>query len=364
MPDHIIPLVMCGGAGTRLWPLSREAYPKQFLKLFGPRSMFQDTMLRVSHRDLFNKPIIVTGAAHRFLVMEQLAEIGVEADILLEPARRDSGPAIVAGTLFAQRRDPNAVVLALASDHVVTDVEAFVAACRDSLAAAAQGRIVTFGIQPTRPATEYGYISPGETIDPPLRVVRRFVEKPDSATASSYIDNGYLWNSGNFIFRTETLLEEYKAADLASIDAIARAVTEAVADPPFIRLGKEAFETATPISIDYAVMERTTRAAVVAVSCGWSDIGSWQAVWDFSVKNADGNAARGHVVFENSHNCVVISERGIVALNGVDDLAVIVTDDAILVSRRSDSSGLKRLASSLKTAASPITESPPSPRDT
>lgn len=359
MSDHIIPLVMCGGAGTRLWPLSREQYPKQFLKLFGPRSMFQETLLRVSGRDLFDRPIIVTGAAHRFLVMEQLAEIGVQADILLEPARRDSGPAIVAGALFAQRRGPHAVVLALASDHVVTDVDAFVAACRISRDAAAEGRIVTFGIQPTRPATEYGYISPGETIHPPIRIVRRFVEKPDSATASTYIDNGYLWNSGNFMFRTDTVLDEYKAADPVSLDAIARAVTEAIADPPFIRLDKDAFEAATPISIDYAVMERTARAAVVAVSCGWSDIGSWQAVWDFSVRNDDGNAARGHVVFENARNCIVISERGTVALNGVDDVAVIVTDDAVLVSRRSDSSGLKRLASSLKAA-----EQHPGTRDT
>jgi mannose-1-phosphate guanylyltransferase/mannose-6-phosphate isomerase len=351
MPDHINPLVMCGGAGTRLWPLSREQYPKQFLKLFGPRSMFQDTILRASDRNIFGKPVVITGAAHRFLVLEQLAEIGIEADILLEPARRDSGPAIVAGANFIEGRDPNSVVLALASDHVVTDTNAFVAACSASLDVAASGQIVTFGIQPTRPATEYGYISPGETIRAPLRVVREFVEKPDIATATRYIESGYLWNSGNFIFRADTVLGEYKAADPASGEAIERAVRNAAMESPFTRLDKEAFESATPISIDYAVMERTRHASVIPVSCGWSDVGSWQAVWDLSAKDENGNAARGTAAFENSHNCVVVSEKTMVTLNGVNDLAVIVTEDQILVSHRLDSEGLKRLASRLKTTA-------------
>lgn len=351
MPDRIIPLVMCGGAGTRLWPLSRERSPKQFLKLFGPRSMFQDTILRVRDRALFDRPIVVTGAAHRFLVLEQLAEIGVEADILLEPARRDSGPAIVAGATFARQRRTSAVVLALASDHMVTDVDGFVAACRTALRAAIQGKIVVFGVQPTGPATDYGYISPGGTIDPPLRSVQRFIEKPDAAAAARYIASGYLWNSGNFVFQADTMLGEYKAADPASCDAIARAVDNAVTETPFTRLDKDSFESATPISIDYAVMERTSRAAVVPVSYGWSDIGSWQAVWEFSARNEDGNVARGAAVFENSRDCLVISERTVVALNGVSDLAVVVTDDAILVSRRQDASGLKKLVSTLKAAA-------------
>lgn len=359
MPDRIIPLIMCGGAGTRLWPLSRDQYPKQFLKLFGPRSMFQDAILRVSNRDLFDKPCIVTGEAHRFLVLEQLREIKSDADILLEPARRDSGPAIVAGAMFAERRRSNAIVAALASDHMVADGEAFIAACEASLSAAIAGRIVTFGVRPTRPATEYGYISPGETIEAPLRAVRQFVEKPDTATATRYIENGYLWNSGNFIFRSDVLLDEYRSADPTSSDTIMRAVQHAAADSSFVHLDRTSFEGATPISIDYAVMERTNRAAVIPVSFGWSDIGSWQAVWDFSSKNKDGNATRGNAIFENSHNCMVMSEKTIVALNGVDDLAVIVTDDAILVSRRQDSNGLKELVSTLKATAAPITDQPP-----
>src|ERR1700689_2231926 len=183
----IIPLIMCGGAGTRLWPASREVHPKQFLPLFGTRSTFQNTMLRVSHAGLFDRPIVITNKAYRFMVLEQLAEIGLEADVLLEPMRRDSGPAIAAGAAFAQTRDREAIVLALAADHVVRDTGAFVAACRQGLVAADAGKIVTFGVAPERAATEYGYISPGEVISGEVRSVGKFVEKPDPATATNYV---------------------------------------------------------------------------------------------------------------------------------------------------------------------------------
>src|SRR3954454_18384997 len=195
MDRRIIPLIMCGGAGTRLWPASREVRPKQFLPLFGVRSTFQDTLARVSNPELFERPIVITNAVYRFMVLEQLAEIGVEADILLEPMRRDSGPAIAAGAAFAQTRDSEAVVLALAADHVVRDNAAFIAACRQGLSAAELGSIVTFGVQPERAATEYGYINPGEIISGEVRSVAKFVEKPDPATAAEYIKAGYLWNS-------------------------------------------------------------------------------------------------------------------------------------------------------------------------
>src|SRR5580698_9507469 len=193
MNKRIIPLIMCGGAGTRLWPASREVRPKQFLPLFGVRSTFQDTLTRVSDPTLFERPIVITNKAYRFMVLEQLAEIGLEADVLLEPMRRDSGPAIAAGAAFAQARDREAVVLALAADHVVRDTAAFVAACRQGLVAADAGKIVTFGVAPERAATEYGYISPGEAISGEVRSVAKFVEKPDPATAANYIRDGYLW---------------------------------------------------------------------------------------------------------------------------------------------------------------------------
>jgi mannose-1-phosphate guanylyltransferase/mannose-6-phosphate isomerase len=356
MDRRITPLIMCGGTGTRLWPASREGRPKQFLPLFGPRSTFQDTLLRVSDERLFERPIIITNVAYRFMVFEQLAEIGRTADILLEPMRRDSGPAIAAGAVFAQMRDNDAVVLALAADHVVNDAEAFVTACRHGLIAANAGNIVTFGVKPERPATEYGYIRPGETISGEVRAVAEFVEKPDAAVAAEYVKSGYFWNSGNFMFRAGTLLDEYREVDSDSVQAITEAVTAAGRDIGFVTLDPDAFEKAKIISIDYAVMEKTSHAAVVPIACGWSDIGSWHAVWELSDKDEHGNATRGNAIFEDSHNCNVSTDRALVALEGVDDLVVVATQDAVLVSRQKDANGLKRLVAKLKAAAPQVTE--------
>ena len=356
MDGRIIPLIMCGGAGTRLWPASREVHPKQFLPLFGTRSTFQDTLLRVSDATLFDRPIIITNNAYRFMVLEQLAEIGLEADVLLEPMRRDSGPAIAAGAVFAQMRDNDAIVLALAADHVVRDNAAFVAACREGLAPAGAGRIVTFGVRPERAATEYGYISAGDIISGEVRAVAKFVEKPDPTAAAAYIKSGYYWNSGNFMFRASVLLDEYRNVDAASVQAISDAVAKAGRDLGFVKLDRDAFGSAKAISIDYAVMEKTSRAAVVPVSCGWSDVGSWHAVWELSDKDAQGNAARGAAVFEDSRNCNVSTDRALVALEGVDDLVVVATQDAVLVSRQKDANGLKRLVARLKTVAPAVTE--------
>ena len=356
MNGRIIPLIMCGGAGTRLWPASREVNPKQFLRLFGVRSTFQDTLARVSDPALFERPIVITNAAYRFMVLEQLGEIGLEADVLLEPARRDSGPAIAAGAAFAHGRDRDAIVLALAADHVVGDVPAFLAACREGLTVAAEGRIVTFGVRPERPATEYGYISPGDAISGEVRAVAKFVEKPDPATAASYISAGYLWNSGNFMFRASVLLDEYRKVDPQSVQSVAEAVGKAGRDLGFVTLEQEAFGSAKAISIDYAVMEKTSLAAVVPVACGWSDVGSWHAVWELSQKDEQGNAAQGTAVFEDSRNCNVSTDRALVALEGVDDLVVIATQDAVLVSRQKDANGLKRLVAKLKTVAPQVTE--------
>jgi mannose-1-phosphate guanylyltransferase/mannose-6-phosphate isomerase len=356
MDRRIVPLIMCGGAGTRLWPASRAVHPKQFLPLFGERSTFQDTMLRVSDGSLFERPIVITNTAYRFMVAEQLAEIGLDADVLLEPMRRDSGPAIAAGAAFALLRDKDAVVLALAADHVVDDTAAFVAACRQGLVAADAGRIVTFGVKPERAATEYGYISSGDVISGEVRSVAKFVEKPDPVTAAGYIKSGYLWNSGNFMFRASVLLDEYGSVDAASVQAVTDAVTGAGRDLGFVTLEPAAFESAKAISIDYAVMEKTARAAVVPVACGWSDVGSWHAVWELSDKDTEGNAARGAAVFEDSRNCNVSTDRALVALEGVDDLVVVATQDAVLVSRQKDADGLKRLVARLKTKAPQVTE--------
>lgn len=356
MDRRIIPLIMCGGAGTRLWPASREVRPKQFLPLFGIRSTFQETLARVSDSTLFERPIVITNAAYRFMVLEQLAEIGIEADVLLEPMRRDSGPAIAAGAAFAQAREREAIVLALAADHVVLDTAAFIAACRQGLIAADAGNIVTFGVKPERAATEYGYINPGKAIAGEVRAVEKFVEKPDAATAAGYVKSGYLWNSGNFMFRAGVLLDEYRNVDAGSVTVVSEAVGKAGRDLGFVTLDPDSFAKAKAISIDYAVMEKTSRAAVVPVSCGWSDVGSWHAVWELSDKDGEGNAAQGTAVFEDSRNCNVSTDRALVALEGVDDLVVVATQDAVLVSRQKNSNGLKRLVAKLKTVAPQVTE--------
>ena len=357
MSDHIIPLIMCGGAGTRLWPASRENRPKQFLRLFGANSTFQYTMLRVSDPGLFARPVVITNAAYRFMVLEQLADINLEADILLEPARRDSGPAIATGAAFALTRDPKAVVLALAADHVVQDTPAFVEACRKALNVANAGRIVTFGVRPERAATEYGYIQPGTKISGDIVTVAKFVEKPDAKTAAAYVKDGYLWNSGNFMFSAAMLLDEYRSVDAASVAAVSEAVKGAGRDLGFVTLPAESFEKAKAISIDYAVMEKTKQAVVMPMSCGWSDVGSWHAVWELSGKDEQGNSSQGAVaVFEDSHNCNVSSDKALVALEGVNDLVVVATQDAILVSRQNDPNGLKRLVAKLKTKAPEVTE--------
>jgi mannose-1-phosphate guanylyltransferase/mannose-6-phosphate isomerase len=263
---------MCGGAGTRLWPASRENRPKQFLPLFGPLSTFQETIRRVSDPALFGRPVVVTNAQYRFLVAEQLAAIGAQADILLEPLRRDSGPAIVAGAAFALRRGDDPLLVALAADHVVTDPLAFAKVCVTAGEAAQDDRIVMFGVEPTRAATEYGYIRPGAPIAPGLFGIERFVEKPDAEIAARYVAEGYVWNSGNFVFRAGFLLEEYRRFEPESCAAVEAAIQEAATDLGFVTLAPDAFGRAAAKSIDYAVMERTERAAVMPVSYGWSDV--------------------------------------------------------------------------------------------
>jgi mannose-1-phosphate guanylyltransferase/mannose-6-phosphate isomerase len=356
MSSLIVPLIMCGGAGTRLWPASREGRPKQFLRLFGRYSTFQDTVHRVCDQALFAAPIVMTNGQYRFLVAEQLAEIGVAADILLEPIRRDSAPAIAAGAVYAKRRGGNPIVLALAADHVVADTEAFRAACRAARDAAARGYIVTFGVKPDRPATEYGYICPGPALGEGACTVKSFFEKPDEPTATRYIKEGYLWNSGNFIFGADTILDDYRAFEPESADAVAAAVANAGADLGFVTLAAKPFAQARAVSIDFAVMEKTTRAAVVPVSFGWSDVGSWQAVWELAQRDTSGNAARGEALFVATRGSYVASDKPLVALLGVDNLVVIATEDALLVARRDNLGEMKQLVEKIKTAAPQLAE--------
>jgi mannose-1-phosphate guanylyltransferase / mannose-6-phosphate isomerase len=356
MASPIIPLIMCGGAGTRLWPASRENRPKQFLPLFGPYSTFQETVKRVSDPALFGRPIIVTNGQYRFLVAEQLAAIGAEADILLEPVRRDSGPAIVAGAAFAYNRAKDSVVVALAADHVMTDTAAFGKVCVAAARAAADNRIVTFGVRPSRPATEYGYIRAGAAIGPDIFAIAQFVEKPDAAKAERYVAEGFLWNSGNFLFRAELLLEEYRGFEPESAAAIEKAVESAGGDLGFVTLERSAFARATAKSIDYAVMERTKHAAVMPVSYGWSDVGSWHAVWELSARDSAKNAANGAAFFVDASGCYVATDKQLVALFGLENVVVVATADAVLVARREDADGLRRVVDKLKDVAPAVTE--------
>jgi mannose-1-phosphate guanylyltransferase/mannose-6-phosphate isomerase len=281
MTDLIRPVILSGGAGTRLWPASRESLPKQFLKLLGERSTLQETLLRVSEQKVFGKPVIVANHAYRFLVREQLEEIGMDADIILEPARRDSGPAIAAAAQWVAKTKPDALVLVLAADHVVRKPKQFFAVCKKARAAAKKGSIVTFGIKPDHPATGYGYIRPGKAIAnaAPARAVEAFVEKPDAKTAAKYLKKKYLWNSGNFMFRADVLLEEYGKHDVATVAAAKDAIEKAGTDLGFLLLDESSFKRTTKKSIDYAVMEKTKRAAVIPADYGWSDFGGWSAAW-------------------------------------------------------------------------------------
>src|SRR5262249_19474737 len=329
--------------------------PKQFVSLFGETSTFQETIRRVGNRTVFARPIVITNTEYRFLVAEQLAEIGADADILLEPVRRDSGPAIAAGATYARGRGDDPVMLALAADHVILDEDSFLAACKSALKAAERGRIVMFGIRPTRPATEYGYIRPGSNGEAGVLDVECFVEKPDGPTAERYVADGYVWNSGNLLFRASIFLDEYAALEPDAAKSIAEAVRSAGRDLGFIALPEAPFRRARAVSVDYGLMEHTKRAAVLPVFYPWSDVGSWETVWGLSEKDAAGKTVRGRAVLVDCKRSFVASEKALVALFGVEDLVVVAAEDALLVTRRGHTADMKRLVQALKSVAPNVT---------
>jgi len=343
MSSKIIPVVMCGGAGTRLWPVSRDTMPKQFIPLLGKESTFQRILRLLSHASVFGQAIVVTNAEYRFTVLDQLQAIGVAAQIVLEPARRDSAAAVATATELALAREKQAVVGVFAADHVVQDGALFVETCRQAGVVAAQGRIVTIGIPPTHPATGYGYIRPGEDIGDDARQVSAFVEKPDAARAAQYLLDGYLWNSGNFIFDAATMHAELETFEPEVVAPVADAVANATRDLDFLLLDAPSFAQAKKISIDYAVMERTRKAAVVAGHFGWSDVGGWTAVWDLSDKDGEGNAIEGRGYVLDGANNLIRSEEALVAVIGLDDVAVISTRDAVLVAPKAKADKVKEM---------------------
>jgi len=340
------PVLLSGGSGTRLWPLSREAYPKQFLPLVGEATMLQDTWARVAPLAA-RPPIVVANEEHRFLAAEQLRLVGVDhAAIVLEPAGRNTAPAIAAAALQALAGGGDPLLLVLPSDHVVRDAEGFRAAVRAAVPAAEAGALVTFGIVPSAPETGFGYIetAAGEGV----RDVLRFVEKPDAATAQSYLDaGGYYWNSGMFLFRASRYLAELGRFRPDVLAAVRKAFDGATRDGDFIRLDRDAFAASPSDSIDYAVMEKTDAAKVLPVDIGWNDVGSWSALWEVSEQDGDGNARHGDVIAVDSRNSYAYARR-LVALVGVDDLVVVETDDAVLVARKDKVQEVKAVVAQLK----------------
>lgn len=351
MPEPVVPVVLAGGLGTRLWPLSRTARPKQFLPLVGPVSLYQETLRRVADPALYTRPVILTNADYRFLVAEQALEAGVETEaVLLEPSARNTAAAIAAAAAFVVSRfGPQAVMHVLPSDHAVTMGEDYFEAVRLAAVSARAGRLVTFGIVPTAPETGYGYIEAGEAIDGPVRQVRRFIEKPDREKAEQLVAaGGFSWNSGMFMLGAGAFLAECAALAPQTHASCVAAVEKATTDLDFIRLDAAAFADAPNISVDYAIFEKTRRAAVLPVSFGWSDLGAWDAVWKASPRDEAGNACVGPVTLSNTTNSFVLSERAHVAVEGMDDVAVIASEDAVYVGRLSEAQKVGAMVKALK----------------
>ena len=344
--SSIQPVILSGGSGTRLWPLSREAYPKQFLPLAGQLTMLQATWQRVAPI-ASRGPLVIANEEHRFVAAEQLQQVGAEpAAIILEPVGRNTAPAIAVAALEATRDGADALLLVLPSDHVITDEAAFRSAVQAAANAAEAGKLVTFGIVPTGPETGYGYIKAADGQG--LRAVERFVEKPDLDTASGYVASGqYYWNSGMFLFKASRYLQELERFQPAMLAASRTAWQQSRRDADFTRLDKEAFTAVPSDSIDYAVMEKTADAVVIPLDAGWNDVGSWTALRDVSQQDGDGNAHQGDVIAIDCRNTYAYGQR-LVAMVGLDDVIVVETDDAVLVGKADRMQEVKTVVAQLK----------------
>ncbi|WP_250624180.1 mannose-1-phosphate guanylyltransferase/mannose-6-phosphate isomerase [Pinirhizobacter soli] len=349
----LIPLILSGGSGTRLWPVSRKNLPKQFLSIVGDGTLFQQTVARASALGDAQAPIVVASDDHRFLAAEQLMESGIGgATIILEPIARNTAPAIALGAMQAIEKHPDAILLVLPADHLIGDESQFREAVENALPRARDGWLVTFGIRPDRPETGFGYIRQGESLGDGAFKVDRFVEKPDEATAQSYLDEGdYAWNSGMFLFKASRYLEELREHAPAMLEAVRKAHASANKDLDFIRVDADLFAQVPDNSIDYAVMEKTRRAAVLPCSCDWSDIGSWSALWLAGNRDADGNLIEGDAITVDATNSLLRShDRHLIAAVGVSDLMIITTPDATLVAHRDAAQDVKRVVDQLKSS--------------
>ncbi len=349
---RILPVILAGG-GTRLWPVSTDSSPKQFQKLTGPLSTYQMTLQRVEDPSMFARPVVITAQSFQVMAVDAAAEIGLLPEIVVEPLRRDSAAAIAVAALTAENRQPGSLVLALAADHIVGDTQLFHESVRLGCLAADAGDIVVFAIPPTAPLTSYGYIDPGDRLfgHTDLCRVRAFVEKPDAQTARAYVKAGYLWNSGNFLFRSDVMITQFEMHAPEILAAARAAIGRGNQSDGVLVLDKEAFATATATSIDYAVIEKTKTIAMVKGRFAWSDIGSWDAISDMLAKDEAGNAIFGNGYAIDSKNCLIHSGQGLTAVVGVEDLAVISTDGAVLVIPKNRSQEVKALVEKLRALA-------------
>lgn len=345
----ILPVIMAGGAGSRLWPLSRQLNPKQFLKLCGESTLLQQTLSRLDGLQTA-APSIICNEDHRFMVAEQLRQLTVKnASILLEPVGRNTAPAIALAALNATRNGQDPVLLVLAADHFIADQAAFQQAVKEAEELALQDKLVTFGIVPTQPETGYGYIQRGSTLPEQGYQVARFVEKPDSETAQAYLNSGdYYWNSGMFMFKASVYLQALREFRPDILDACKRAFEAGSQDLDFVRVDSAAFADCPDDSIDYAVMEKTRDAAVIPLDAGWSDIGSWSALWEIGAKDGQGNVCKGDVLNIGSSNSLVYAESKLVATVGVDNLVVVETKDAVLVAHKDRVQDVKKVVEAIK----------------
>ena len=350
---RIVPVILSGGSGTRLWPVSRESFPKQLWPLISERTMIQETAHRAAGAG-FTPPIVVCNQEHRFLIAEQLRAAGIaEARIVLEPVGRNSAPAIAAAAVLVAETDPDAVLWMMAADAAISNEAALHQALAAAVVAARDGRIVTFGMKPDKPETGYGYIEIGDPLPlaPGVHEIARFIEKPDAATAAIFAASGrHLWNSAMFVFTARTLIEELLAHAPDVLHAVQGAVAARRTDLDFIRLGEAEFAASPNISLDYAVAEPTRRAAVVPADFGWSDVGSWGALWELGRKDDHGNVALGDVVLEGAENCYVRSDGMLAAVVGLKDAVIVVTEDAVLAMHRDQAQDVKKIVDRLKAA--------------
>ena len=348
----ILPVIMAGGSGTRLWPLSRSQYPKQFLRLAGEHTMLQQTVLRL--KDLpVSEPLTITNENHRFLVAEQLLEINQLGPIILEPAGRNTAPAIALAAEHASDEGDDPLLLVLAADHVIGDVAAFTDTIKKAIPLAEQGKLVTFGVVATEPHNGYGYIKAGDEEGAGFEVAE-FVEKPDLEKAKAYLEDGsYFWNSGMFLFKASRYLEELMSHRPDIGAAVKRSMGNLSSDLDFTRIDNAAFEACPSESIDYAVMEKTDHAVVVPMDAAWSDIGSWSALWDVDEKCGNGNATRGETILKDTKNCLVHGGERLIATVGVEDLVIVDTKDALLVAAKDRVQEVKKVVDELKAQDSP-----------